>query len=403
MPNDLRNFLKKNKQIIITTVLFNAFFLIVVMISLSLIFDTSIEDLYEKRTTDVHKEEGHQVAQEEAVVRAVSKANPAVVSIVATRDLPEISEEERRFFEFFAPHLELPENDPGEQEIGGGSGFFVSPDGMVITNRHVVENDSLNYSVVTNEGEKLEASVVATDSVYDVAVLDVEISDAPYLEFGSSENLELGQSVIAIGNALSEFSNSITSGIVSGLSRSIVAGSQTGRSELLENVIQTDASINPGNSGGPLLDLKGNVIGVNVAMARGSENIGFAVPSDVVSPIVDSVKEHGEIIRPFLGVRYAPVDEQTASREDLPVSHGVIIVSGGIGSPAVMPGTPADVAGLREGDIIVEYNDTEINSEVSFARLIRESEVGETVTLKVVRGEEEIAVEVTLERAPNDL
>jgi len=232
-----------------------------------------------------------------SVVQAVQKANPAVVSIVITKDVPVIERYYERVpnpYDFFGDFFSIPryrENGTEEREIGGGSGFFVSADGLIVTNQHVVSDKEAEYTVYTNDGKKHPARVAAQDERQDIALIKIDQelgSDYPYLTFGESKNLDLGQTVIAIGNALGEFRNTVSVGVVSGLSRSIIAGSSVGTIEELNEVIQTDAAINPGNSGGPLLDLQGNVIGVNVAVAVGSQNIGFALPSDVVKGAVES-------------------------------------------------------------------------------------------------------------------
>jgi len=258
--------------------------------------------------------------------------------------------------------------------------------------------------VLTNDGEKYEAEVLAKDSVLDIAILKVKGKDFSYLKFGDSDLLKPGQTVIAIGNALAEFRNSVSVGVVSGLSRSIVAGDFSGRSELLEGVIQTDAAINPGNSGGPLLDLAGNVIGVNVAVQRGAENIGFALPSNTVKSIVDSVKEHGEIVRPYLGVRYIQVTEGLKKKNNLSVDYGALIIRGETTEDlAVIPGSPADKAGLVENDIILEVNGVKLDGKKSLALLIRQKKVGDEITLKILSKGKEKEVKVLLEKAPEGI
>lgn len=390
MINRFDSFLKRNASIILVSVLFNAFFLFVFFLSSDFLSGkmSSIEP-------SLHSEEA-------SVIDVVAHVEPAVVSIVATAELPQISEEERRFLEFFAPGLSIPEGG-STREVGGASGFLVTSDGLIVTNKHVVANESLGYSVVMSDGRHFTAEVLAKDLMYDVAVLKIDIENAPYLEFGDSSDIALGQTVLAIGNALSELANTVTKGIISGLSRSVIASGPRGQTEMLENVIQTDAGINPGNSGGPLLDLSGNVIGVNVAVAQGSENIGFSLPSNLVRSIVASVQKHGEIIVPYIGVRYVVLDEGLALSEGLTVTNGVLIVSGDAGEPAVIPDSPASHAGLQRGDVITHFNGKPINQENSFARLIREAGVGSETTLSVVRGDETLTIVVVLDKVPSDL
>lgn len=354
-------------------------------------------------------------SREQVIVNIVEKVNPAVVSVVVTKDVPIIERYYEDyggtgnpfFDEFFGFGFQQPqyrENGTQEREIGGGSGFFVSADGLVVTNRHVVDDPEANYTILTNDGDQLDAEILAIDPSIDIAILKVEEGDFTYLDFAQSEDVKVGQTAIAIGNALAEFRNSVSVGVVSGLSRSIVAGSGFGQAESLDNVIQTDTAINPGNSGGPLMNIRGEVIGVNVAVAQGSENIGFALPADIVSRIVESVKENGEIVRPYLGVRYIPVTEGLAERNNLDIDYGSLVQRGETREElAVMPGSPADKAGLRENDIILAVDGKQITLDHSLATILREKEVDQTIELKVFRAGEEITVSVTLEKAPSAL
>jgi serine protease Do len=230
------------------------------------------------------------MAREETVVDVVNKAQPAVVSISAVREFPSI---ERSLpydglFDQFSDDSGM--NGVEEIEVGGGSGFFVTSDGYIVTNKHVVEDEYADYLVTTNSGGEYKAEVVLKDPDHDVAVLKIEGRGYPYLKFGDSSKIEIGQSVIAIGNALGEFKNTVSVGIISGLERSIVAGDMLGKRESLSSLIQTDAAINHGNSGGPLLDMRGNVIGVNVAVASMAQNISFALPANDVKGIIDSLR-----------------------------------------------------------------------------------------------------------------
>lgn len=345
------------------------------------------------------------VAEESRVVTAVEKANKAVVAVVVSRDFGDAPKRPAGdpFSNFFFPFdpffgMDLPE---GIQEIGGGSGFFVTEDGHIVTNRHVVDETDAIYTVVTNDGETYEAELLATDVVLDVAILKVEAEKPlPHLSFADSENLKLGQTTIAIGNALAKFPNSVSTGVVSGLSRSLTAGSRFGASELLDNVIQTDAAINPGNSGGPLLNLSGQVIGVNVAVASGSENIGFALPASEVSSIVSSVVETGRIVRPFIGVRYALV---SAGEDEDRFEHAILVIPGARGESAVLPDSPAAKAGIQAGDLIVTTEGEAVTDETSLASIIRRKQIGDTITFEIVREEEKIEVLVTLAEAPENI
>jgi serine protease Do len=284
------------------------------------------------------------------------------------------------------------------QEVGGGSGFIVSPNGYIVTNQHVINDERAEYTVFLNDGTQHSAKVIAQDPVLDLAIIKIDGDSFPYLPFGDSDELEVGQSVIAIGNALAEFRNTVSLGIVSGLSRSIVASDPRGREEILDQLIQTDAAINQGNSGGPLLNLRGEVVGVNVAIATGAENIGFAINGNSAKNVVESVEREGRIIRPYLGVRYTPITDEIQKENQLPVNYGVIIERGaGVEEVAVVPGSPADKAGLVENDIILEFDGQRLTSITNLTTLIRRKKIGDTVTLKIIHEGEEKTVSATIE------
>lgn len=348
--------------------------------------------------------------QEDMVVRAVEQVQPAVVSIVISKDVPIIEQyyETDPFEDFFGGpfSFQIPqyrENGTEKQEIGGGSGFIVSADGMIVTNKHVVSDTEAEYAVFLNDGTKYDARVVARDPLNDIAVIKIEAQDLSYLEFGDSDALKAGQSVIAIGNALTEFDNSVSVGVVSGLARSIIAGDGFSQAEQLEDVIQTDAAINPGNSGGPLLNLQGQVIGVNVAVAQGSENIGFALPANAVKNVVQLVKDTGKIVRPYIGVRYIEVTPELAEANQMEVDHGALVQRGAqSGELAVMPGSPADKAGVQENDIILEVDGQTLDEDHSLAQAIARKSVGDTVHLKIWHDGEEREIDVELAELNND-
>jgi len=219
---------------------------------------------------------------------------------------------------------------------------------------------------------------------------------------GDSDSLQIGQSVIAIGNALGEFRNTVSLGVVSGLARSITAGNGFGQSETLDHVIQTDAAINPGNSGGPLLNLSGQVVGVNVAVAQGSQSIGFALPINSVKGAIESVKSTGKIIRPYLGIRYTPINAELKDKNNLSVDYGVLVKGGKTESElAVIPGSPADKAGIVENDIILEADGKKLDDTTNLAGLVREKNIGDIMTLKILHRGVEKTIQVKLEAAPN--
>ena len=351
------------------------------------------------------------------MVDAVAKATPAVVSIIITKDVPVIE----RYFDNFNPFGDLFGNTPlfnfgpfdfqvprersggtERREVGGGTGFFVSAEGHIITNRHVVSDTKADYTAITADGKKHEVEVLAKDPILDIAVLKVKGGGTfPYLQFDDSDEVKVGQTAIAIGYALGEFKNTVSVGVVSGLYRSITASSGLGESETLDEVIQTDAAINPGNSGGPLLDLRGRVVGVNVAVARGSENIGFALPANVVRGVVDSVKQNNKIVRPYLGIRYVAVTPSLKEKNKLSVDYGVLVLRGESAEDlAVIPGSPADKAGIVENDIILELAGVKLEADKSLAALVRRYQVGETVALKVWHKGQTKTLSVKLEAAP---
>jgi len=344
------------------------------------------------------------------VVNVVAAASPAVVSIVITKDVPVIEryydEQQNPFGDIFGGLYRIPQyrqNGTEEREVGGGSGFLVSEDGYVVTNAHVVSDLEAKYTAFLNDGTQYDATVVATDDILDVAVLKIDGDDFAYLEFGDSTTIKAGQSVVAIGNALGEFSNTVSVGVVSGLARSIIASDGVGQSEQLTNIIQTDAAINPGNSGGPLLDLSGRVIGVNVAASLGgAENIGFALPANAVKLSVDSIREHGRAIHPYLGVRFLMINELVKSENNLSVSQGALIVRGGGNELAIIPGSPADKAGLEENDIILKINDQVVVSDMPLNVILQQYRVGETINIVVLHNGSEQTLTATLEEAPRD-
>lgn len=351
--------------------------------------------------TFIRNSEKIQVVNEEsAVIDVANKASASVVSIVITQNVPIY--ENYRINPFFNDWGDLNRKQIGteEQEVGAGTGFIVSKDGLIVTNRHVVDQDNVSYTIFLSDGSKKEAKVLAKDTLLDIALLDIDGDNFTALSFGDSDSLKVGQNVIAIGNALGEFSNSVSTGIISGLSRKIVAGDQTGRfSERLNNVIQTDASINLGNSGGPLMDLTGNVIGVNVAIAGDAENIGFAIPSNLVKKLVDNFQKNGKIERPILGVRFINVNESVKKDNNLSVDYGALITSNRADQLAIIPGSPAEKAGLKINDIVLEVDSVRIDENLRLNEVIQSKEMGSSVSLKVLRDDREINITVLLDKS----
>lgn len=348
---------------------------------------------------------------EQAVTSAVKVASPAVVSIVLTADVPILEQSfgnpfedffgGRLPFEFQVPQLE--QRGTQRREIGGGSGFLISADGLILTNRHVVDRENVEYTVFTNDGKRHEAKVVTRDPALDLAVVKIEGNSFPFLALGNSDDLITGQTAIAIGNALAELRNTVSVGVISGLSRSIVAGDELGQTELLEQVVQTDAAINPGNSGGPLLNLRGQVVAVNVAVAFGSENIGFAIPINESQAVIQAAKSGGKISRAFLGVRHIQITPALKEQEKITVDYGALVIRGEGGDElAVTPGSPADKAGIEENDIILEIDGVKLNEEHSLASQIRRKQVGQNVRLKILHDGQEREVTTTLAELPQE-
>lgn len=348
------------------------------------------------------------VSEESAITEAVEMVSPAVVSIIVTKDLPKIEqywgspfEDGDDFFgDFFNFRVPMQrQNGTEKKEIGGGTGFIISSDGMIVTNRHVVLDEEAEYTVLMNNGLTYEASVLARDETNDLAVIKIDEKDLPIVELGDSDSIKIGQSVIAIGNALGEFRNTVSVGVVSGLSRSITAGSGiSGQTEQLTGVIQTDAAINPGNSGGPLVNSAGQVIGINTAIVSNAQNIGFAIPINDIKTSIESVNKYGKIRKPYLGVRYVMINSSIQSKNNLPVDHGALIARGeSVEDLAVLPGSPADKANLRENDIILEINDIELDQENDLASVIKKQKIGEEIKLKVLSQGETKELTVILE------
>lgn len=339
--------------------------------------------------------------EDESLIRLVEQRSAAVVSIVISKEVKQAPSFGGLPF-FFPFNNTAPQQDAtGEvkkQQIGSGSGFIVTEDGLIVTNKHVVSDEEATYTVVQSGGKEFEAKVLARDPNNDVAILKIEGTGFPVLPLGDSDAIKVGQTAIAIGNPLGEFANSVSRGIISGMKREVTAGSGFGQEERLTNIIQTDAAINPGNSGGPLFDINGRVIGINVAVAQGAENIGFALPINDVKQSITQVREKGRIITPYIGVRYALLNEKSAKSLNLPYTYGALILRGqNITDFAVIPGSPADKAGLVENDIILEINGKKIDESNPLGKMLAQMEVNQEVTLFVWHKGETKEVKLTIE------
>jgi serine protease Do len=349
---------------------------------------------------------------ESAVTQIAEKSSSAVVSIVISKYVPiverfyinpfeefELPPEIKPFFEFQIPQYR--EKGYEKQKVGGGTGFIVSSDGLIITNKHVVSDPKAEYTVYLNDGRKFKAEVLALHPTDDLALIKISANNLPTLVLGDSDKVKIGQFVIAIGNALGEFQNTVSFGVISGLRRSITASDRSGNVERLEGLIQTDAAINFGNSGGPLINLKGEVIGVNTAIAGGAENIGFAIPINRAKKMIEEVKTKGKIEVPFLGIYYILINEEVQKKFNLPVDYGAYVYREG--QSAIIPNSPAELYGLRDKDIILEMDGEKITPQNSLAQIIMKKSVGQKVNLKVLRGKETLNIYIILGSLPKNL
>ncbi len=352
------------------------------------------------------------VRQEDQVVDTVKRVEPAVVSVIITKDLPKVQRSQSMddfpfndpFFRQFGIQVPLQQQDQGaggtvNREVGGGSAFFVSSDGLLMTNKHVVDDENAQYTVLLNDGKKVTAKVVGMDPLTDIALLKIDGSSYPYLQIASSDDVNLGQTAIAIGNALGEFRNTVSVGVISGLQRSITAGGSLGGNvEHLDQILQTDAAINEGNSGGPLLNSLGYVIGMNTAVAGDGQNIGFALPAKELRRVLENYEKNGRIVRPYIGVRYIPITAELKQANKLPYDYGMLVAAGqNTNDLAVIPGSPADKAGIVENDIILEADGQKLSQDNSLQQIIGGKSVGDTVTFKVYHKGSQKTVTVTLE------
>jgi serine protease Do len=293
-------------------------------------------------------------------------------------------------------------NDPFSLPTEGiGSGVIFDANGWILTNHHVVEGDT-TLTVKLKDGREFPGRVYGVDTLTDLAIVKIEATDLPTAKIGDSSTIKVGQLAIAIGSPLGTYTNTVTSGIISALGRSITV--QSGR---INNLIQTDAAINPGNSGGPLLDAGGTVIGINTAVAGSAQGIGFAIPINIARPIMQQALADQPLVRPWIGIRYVPVDVKVQTEQKLPVDHGAWVSSGqdanGLSSPGVVAGGPAANAGVVEGDIIVTIEGTTIDNEHPLDDVLTQYAPGKTVTIGVVRGGQTIQLQLTLGTRPANL
>lgn len=330
------------------------------------------------------------VMQEESVITdTVDKVSPAVVtvSITQSRQIGSIFEIDP--FNPYSPFQQRQNanQQPTEQDIG--SGFIIKSDGYIVTNKHVVSDTQSKYKVITKDDKTYDVQKIYRDPSNDLAILKIDAGNLPTVELGDSSKLKVGQLAIAIGTALGEFRNTVTTGVISGIGRGITAGSPIeGSAERLDNVIQTDAAINPGNSGGPLLNSAGQVIGVNTAVSQEGQNIGFALPINVIKDALDNFNSTGQFNRPYLGVRYKVVTRDIALMNEVP--EGAYLME-------VIDGSPAAKAGLEAGDIITRIDETRLTgTNTDLAKFISKKKVGDTLSVAVWRDGKEETKTITL-------
>ncbi len=318
--------------------------------------------------------------EETSVANIVSKVTPAVVSIISeTRS--------SGYYSFFS----------NSTQQSAGTGMIVSSDGYILTNKHVVEG-AIKLQVVTDSGDTYDdVKIVGEDPLNDVAYIKINgVSDLPTVTLGDSKTIAVGQPVLAVGNALGAYQNSVTQGIVSGTGRSVTASDSSGsNSETLTDMIQTDAAINPGNSGGPLVNAAGEVIGINTAVATSANGLGFAIPISATKGMLASIMENGKAERAYLGLTYVNVTAEVAKEAKLSVTHGAYIYSSR--SDAILKNGPADKAGLKSGDVITHIGNVPVGRAGSIATLVGEYKTGDTISVTYVRDGEEKTVEVTLD------
>jgi len=345
------------------------------------------------------------VTEESITIDIVKKAGPSVVTVSGTSTAPQANNGSPfdfgpfgGFFNFGNPGgSNQPDQSQPAQPDSIGSGFIISGDGLIVTNKHVVSDTTMKYQVVTSDDKKYTVQKIYRDPLNDIALIKIDPGENPGksltpLSLGDSSHLQVGQYVVAIGTALGEFRNTVTTGIVSGLGRGITAGSPyEGSVEQLDNVIQSSAAINPGNSGGPLINSAGQVIGVNTAVSQSGQNIGFAIPINVIKDSLNNFNQTGKFDRPYLGVEYKTISKDLALLNDLP--EGAYVQS-------VVQGSPADKAGIQQGDILMKIDGQRITDQDQLSTYIAKKKVGDTITITLYRDSKQMDVQATLETAP---
>ena len=327
-----------------------------------------------------------QTTEEEKIIKVVKENSPSVVSVVSYKDIT-----------FLFTTSDAVEEKKERSRVSTGTGFIISEDGMILTNKHVVSDESAEYVVTMNDGEEYNAKVLAKDPVQDLAILKIEGEEKfSALKLGTVDEIQIGQTVIAIGNALGRYQNTVSVGVISGLGRTVIASGADLTVEKLEDIIQTDAAINKGNSGGPLINLNGEVVGINTAVSVEGQGIGFAISIDKALRDIEQVKTIGKISYPYIGVRYFSLDKEISEENDISVDYGAWIYSSGT-DPAIVPDSPAEKSGIKEGDIILEVNSEKIAEDNSLAKIISNYNPFESINLKILRNEEIIYINLILD------
>ena len=327
---------------------------------------------------------------EEQTINIIKKTLPAVVSITVSKYLDIFSTPlgisplgiEKSFI--------VPKGKKSVK-IGGGSGFIVDKSGIILTNRHVVDEKKAEYYIILNNGERYKAKILAKDLINDIAILKIQAKELTAIKLGDSSNLKLGQTAIAIGNTLGIFQNTISKGVVSGLSREITTSENiNGKTQKLVGLIQTDAAINPGNSGGPLIDIQGNAIGINAAMVHGAENIGFALPINPAKRDLKDLKIFGKIRNPFLGIRYIILDKEIQKKYKTTLDQGALVLSKPSTKILVTTGSIAEKSEIEEKDIILEIENEKVSFQNPLEQILQKFQVNQIVTLKIFRNNKKI-------------
>jgi serine protease Do len=319
------------------------------------------------------------ISENSAIISAAAKVSPAVVKI-------EVQGASAG-----------PGFDPfGSQPVSGiGSGVIFDPNGWILTNKHVVTGSD-QLTVELKDGRSFAGKVYGIDTLTDLAIVKIDAKNLPAAAIGTSDGLKVGQLVVAIGSPLGTYSFSVTAGIVSGTGRSL----QVASGDRLTNLIQTDAAINPGNSGGPLIDAAGDVVGINTAVARDGNGIGFAIAIDIARPIMEQAKRGEALARPFIGIRFVAIDHQLADQQHLPVTDGALLATAD-GSPAVNANSPAAAAGLKDGDIVTAIEGVKVDADHPLEAVLARFAAGRTVTIDVLRGAQHLSVQLKLGTRPD--